>query len=315
MAARAQPRPAGPRRRKAIRGALPRLAESNGGGYCSGDWFPNRDLVDAPKLLSGRYVLEQQVGSGSMATVYRARDLMTDEVVAVKLMHRVLRASVTAARFQREVQHLRRLRHENILPVFDFGEDRDDLYFTMPYVEGATLRQRLHAGPLPLDLVLGIARQLASALDYAHSQNVLHRDLKPENVLFAGDRVLLCDFGISRAIVASSEDALSSSGIAIGTPAYMSPEQARHADIIDGRSDIYALGCVTYEMVTGDQPFTGASLMALMSRHASQEPLPIRSVRPGVPAHVEHAIRIALAKEPRDRHSSATAFATELYGG
>jgi serine/threonine-protein kinase len=185
----------------------------------------------------------------------------------------------------------------------------------MPYLAGATLRVRLNErGPMPLETVLNIVTQLASALDYAHAQNVVHRDLKPENVLFAGDRVMLCDFGIARAIIASSEDALSSSGIAIGTPAYMSPEQALQIENIDGRTDIYALGCVTYEMLTGDPPFTGASLMALMSRHASQEPFPIRSVRPEVPPHIEEAIRIALAKDPRDRQRTATAFAAQLQG-
>jgi serine/threonine-protein kinase len=271
--------------------------------------------VDAPQKLSGRYLLDGEVGRGSMATVFRARDTTTGETVAVKLLHRVLTASVTAARFQREIQHLGRLRHPNILPLLDFGQDGDQLFFTMPFIEGDTLRVRLNrVGPMELGAVSAIVTQLASALDYAHAQNVVHRDLKPENVLFAGDRVLLCDFGVSRAIVASSEDALSSSGIAVGTPTYMSPEQSLRVDTIDGRTDIYALGCVTYEMLTGDPPFTGANLMTLMARHASQVPLPIRSVRPDIPAHVEAAISASLAKDARERPGSATAWVARLCG-
>jgi serine/threonine-protein kinase len=271
--------------------------------------------VNAPQQLSGRYLLEHEVGRGSMATVLRARDTTTGETVAVKRLHRVLKASVTAARFQREIQHLKRLRHPNILPLLDFGEDGDNLFFTMPFVEGDTLRARLNrVGRMELSAVLAIVTQLASALDYAHAENVVHRDIKPENVLFAGDRVVLCDFGVSRAIVVSSEDALSSSGIAVGTPAYMSPEQSLHTDAIDGRADIYALGCLTYEMLTGEPPFTGANLMTLMSRHASETPLPIRTVRPDIPAHVEAAVSASLAKDPRDRPASAGAYVARLCG-
>ena len=271
--------------------------------------------MNAPQQLAGRYLLEQEVGRGAMATVFRARDSATGETVAVKRLHRVLAASVTAARFQREIQHLRRLRHENILPLLDFGVDGEDLFFTMPFIEGETLRAKLNrVGSMELGAVIAIVTQLASALDYAHAQNVVHRDLKPENVLLAGGRAVLGDFGVSRAIVASSEDALSSSGIAVGTPTYMSPEQSLRANSIDGRTDIYALGCVTYEMLTGEPPFTGPNLMTLMARHASQAPLPIRTVRPDIPAHVEAAISASLAKKAGERPASAGAYVARLCG-
>jgi len=267
-----------------------------------------------PGELSGRYLIEREIGRGAMGTVFRARDRATDQTVAVKILRPELIASVIAQRFHREIRFLRRLNHPNILPLLDSGQDGDHLYFTMPFIDGDTLRARIdNVGAFPLDVSLGILAQLADALDYAHSQNILHRDLKPENILLPGNQVVLCDFGVARALIASSnEDAVSSSGIVVGTPHYMSPEQAFGEGAVDSRSDIYALGCVMYEMLTGDLPFHGVSLMAVIARHANQSPRPIRSVRPEIPVHVESAIYAAMAKDADARPPSAAAFLDRL---
>jgi serine/threonine-protein kinase len=263
-----------------------------------------------PRELSGRYTLEREIGQGGMARVFLGHDGVTGDTVAIKVLRPELVASVSAARFHREIRHLRTLRHPNILPLLDSGQEGELLYFSMPYVEGDTLRIRLdRVGVLPLEETLTVVAQLSSALDYAHAHNIVHRDLKPENILFADDRVLLCDFGISRAIVASStEDMLSSSGVAVGTPSYMSPEQALHGAAVDGRTDIYALGCLTYEMLAGEPPFSGRTLLSLIARHANQAPRSIRSVRPEIPPQVEAAIHAAMAKTVEARPPSAAAY-------
>lgn len=278
-----------------------------------------RRIVDrtreaSPRQLAGRYVLERELGHGGMAHVFSARDLTSNGVVAVKLLRRKLAGVVSIARFRREILYVGSLRHPHILPLLDSGEDSGDLFFTMPLVEGETLRARLaRTGPLALADVYALVVALASALDYAHAHNIVHRDLKPENIMFDGDHVLLCDFGIARAIeLAANEEALSSSGIAIGTPTYMSPEQALHDGPVDGRTDIYALGCVAYETLTGDPPFTGPTALSVMIRHATIDARPIRSVRPEVPAAFEEAIRDAMAKSPDARPSTGAEFAVRL---
>jgi len=267
-----------------------------------------------PHELSSRYRIDREIGRGAMGLVFKAHDRETGDTVAIKILRPELIASVSAERFHREIRYLRRLRHPNILPLLDSGQDRDQVYFTMPFVDGDTLRTRIEqAGPFSLDTSLSIIAQLAGALDYAHVQNVLHRDLKPENVLFAGENVVLCDFGVARAIVASSsEDAISSSGIVVGTPCYMSPEQAFGGSVVDARSDIYALGCVMYEMLIGEPPFHGASLFAIMARHITDPPRPMRSVRPEIPPHIESAVHSAMAKDVHARPPSASAFVDRL---
>jgi serine/threonine protein kinase len=264
--------------------------------------------------LSSRYEIVREVGQGSMARVYLAVDQRDGRQMAIKVLRPELASTVSTARFLREIHYLLMLEHRGILPILDAAESGQLLYFVMPYAEGPTLRARLIAdGPLSLTESLCVASELADALDYAHGHNILHRDLKPENILFHDGRVVLCDFGVARAIVLSSTDeVLSSSGIALGTPSYMSPEQTLLDAPLDGRCDIYALGCVVYEMLTGEVPFTGVSHLALAAAHASAPPRPIRTVRSDVPAAIEAAVFRALAKSVADRPPSGRAFVQML---
>jgi len=266
--------------------------------------------------LSQRYAIAREIGRGSMAHVYLATDQDNGQRVAIKILRPELASSVSAARFLREIQYLRTLRHRNILPILDAADRGQLLYFVMPFADGQTLRARLTTdGQLSLIDSVRIASQLADALDYAHAHNIVHRDLKPENILFDREHVVLCDFGIARAIVLSStEDALSSSGIAIGTPSYMSPEQALFDAPIDGRSDIYALGCVMYEMLTGEVPFPGRGPLAVAAAHAAVTARPIRTVRPEVSTAMEAAVFGALSKSVADRPGSGRAFMRMLEG-
>jgi serine/threonine-protein kinase len=266
-------------------------------------------LADA---LRDRYVLERELGRGGMATVYLARDLRHDRPVALKVLHPELAATLGPDRFLREIRIAARLQHPHILPLHDSGEGAGRLWYTMPYVEGESLRGRLRREiQLPLEVALGIARQIAGALDYAHQHGVVHRDMKPENVLLSGDEALVADFGIAKALDAAGGEKLTETGLSLGTPAYMSPEQAT-ASPVDGRADIYSLGCIVYEMLAGDPPFAGASPRAVLARHAV-DPVPaIRTARPGVPAHLEQAINRALAKVPADRFATAGEFGAAL---
>lgn len=251
-----------------------------------------------------------------MAIVYQARDWQSDTDVAIKVLRTELAQSIVAQRFLREIAYLRTLRHPGILPILDSGERDDLMYFVMPYVAAETLRQRLvRDGPFGLDDVDRVVADVASTLDFAHRQNIVHRDLKPENILLTQPRAILCDFGIARCIVASSNEArLSTSGIAVGTPCYMSPEQQLADDTIDGRCDIYALGCVAYEMLTGEPPFTSTSLLSLVTAHVAKPARSIRSVRPDVPLVVESAILAALAKRRDDRPPTGAAFVASFRG-
>jgi serine/threonine-protein kinase len=197
--------------------------------------------------------------------------------------------------------------------MLDLGSAGDLLYYVMPFVAGESLRSLLNrAGALELPRVHLIARQLADAIDYAHSQNVIHRDIKPENILLDGDRALICDFGLARAIDQSATEPISSSGLILGTPAYMSPEQIMGADDIDGRCDIYALGCVLYEMLTGEVPFSGPTAQAIGARHLRERPRSIRVVRPEVPEQLEAGVFAAMAKLPEDRPPTGTALMSRL---
>ena len=263
--------------------------------------------------LSGRYAIEGVVGHGGMATVYRAHDRKHDRPVAVKVIRPDLTLTVTRERFVREVRLASRLQHPNILPVYDSGDAEGQLYYVMPLVEGESLRNRLNRErQMPLEEALQIGREVADALAYAHRHGVVHRDVKPENILLSGGHVLVADFGIARAIGAGDGDRLTDTGLAIGTPSYMSPEQGSAEPTIDQRSDIYSLGCVIYEMLGGTPPFTGTSAQAILARHARDPVPPLRTVREAVPPGVEAAIVRALAKVPADRFPDAESFARAL---
>jgi len=265
--------------------------------------------------LADRYVIEREIGQGGAAIVYLARDLKHGRAVAVKVLRPELGLSLGADRFLREIRIAAGLNHPHILAVHDSGEANGLLYYVMPYVEGESLRERLRReGPLPIDEALRIAREVADALSYAHSQGVIHRDIKPGNILLVGGHAVVADFGI--AVAAGSEpDALTELGLAIGTPAYMSPEQGGSAGPIDGRTDLYSLGCVLYEMLTGSPPFTGSTPQVVLARHATDRPAPVRTARRSVPVPVDAAVHRALAKMPADRFPTAQQFVEALSAG
>ena len=263
--------------------------------------------------LRERYALEREIGRGGSAYVYLARDLRDGAAVAVKVLRPELVTVVSTSRFLREVEIARSLRHPNIVELLDFGSVDGMLYYTMPYIKGATLRARLQAErQLPLPEALRIARDVAAALDYAHERNIVHRDVKPGNILLDGTRTLVTDFGIARAMTMAGGQELTDSGIALGTPEYMSPEQASGDRLLDVRTDIYALGCVVYEMIAGEAPFTGPNAQAIIARHAAEAPRSIRIIRGSVSPAVERAIEKALAKVPVDRFDRASLFADAL---
>src|SRR5690242_1569570 len=248
-----------------------------------------------------------------MGVVYRAWDVRHERPVALKVVRPELGSVLAAERFLREIQLAAKLQHPHIVPLYDSGEAAGALFYVMPLVEGESLRARLtRERQLPLDDALQITREVADALGYAHSHDVLHRDIKPENILLAGGHALVVDFGIGRAITAAGGERLTESGISVGTPAYMSPEQATGDTKLDGRSDLYSLACVLYEMLAGHPPFLGASAQEVIVRH-TLDPVPsLRSARPGVPRAVERAVTKALAKVPADRFATAAALVAAL---
>jgi eukaryotic-like serine/threonine-protein kinase len=262
--------------------------------------------------LGDSYALERELGRGGMATVYLAQDLRHDRPVALKVLHPELAASLGPDRFQREIRFAARLQHPHILTVLDSGEAGGRLWFTMPFVEGESLRDRLRRErQLPLEDALQIAREAARALDYAHQHGIVHRDIKPENILLTRDgSTLVADFGIARAL--ESDEKLTQTGMVIGTPAYMSPEQASGDKGIDARTDIYSLGAVLYEMLAGEAPYTGPTAQAIIAKRL-MDPVPsVRRVRPNVPAPMDQAIQRALAPVAADRFASAGDFARAL---
>jgi serine/threonine-protein kinase len=263
--------------------------------------------------LVGRFTLERELGRGGMATVYLARDLRHDRLVALKVLHPELGAAMGAERFRHEIETAARLEHPHILPVFDSGEAAGQLWYTMPYVQGESLRDRLRRqGQLPIEEALRLIREAADGLDNAHQHGVIHRDIKPENILLSGNHARVADFGIARALEAGEDQRLTATGVTVGTPAYMSPEQASGARLLDGRSDVYSLGCVLYELLAGEAPFTGPTPQAVIARRFVEPAPPVRRLRGAVPANVEAAIARALAREPADRFQSAAEFARAL---
>jgi serine/threonine-protein kinase len=263
--------------------------------------------------LADRYHLERELGSGGMAIVYLAQDLKHRRQVAIKVLRPELAAALGRERFLREVTTTANLRHPHILPLFDSGEADEFLFYVMPLVEGESLRGRLaREKQLPLDDAMRIAREVADALDHAHAHGLVHRDIKPANILLENGHAVVADFGIARAITAAGAEALTETGLSLGTPLYMSPEQAAGEPSIDGRSDQYALGCVLYEMLGGEPPFTGRTAQAILARRLGEPAPPLRTVRESVPVHVEQAINRALSKAPADRFATAKQFAEAL---
>jgi eukaryotic-like serine/threonine-protein kinase len=261
--------------------------------------------------LHDRYVVDRELGRGGMARVWLSRDLKHDRLVAIKVLHPELAATLGPERFQREIRTTARLDHPHILPVLDSGEAAGLLWYTMPYVRGESLRDRLRReSQLPLEVALDITRQVASALDYAHHAGVVHRDLKPENILLADDQARVADFGVAKALSEAGADQLTESGLAVGTPAYMSPEQASGGQV-DSRSDVYALGCVLYEMLAGEPPYTGATAQAVLAKRL-REPVPHLGTMREVPQAVEDAVTRALARAPADRYPTVSQFSQAL---
>jgi len=263
--------------------------------------------------LPERYVIERELGRGGMAIVLLAQDSKHHRHVALKVLHPDLAVSIGAARFLQEIAIAAKLTHPHILPLHDSGEAGGLLYYVMPYVEGESLRDRLRReGPLSVRESVEIARQVAGALSYAHSRDIVHRDIKPENILLEAGHAVVSDFGIARAMTAAGGDDLSETGIVLGTPAYMSPEQAIGARDIDGRTDLYSLGCVLYEMLAGRAPFAETSVEEILHQHLTVPPRPLREIRPEVPDVVERAVGRALEKERADRFPDPAGFADAL---
>ncbi len=272
------------------------------------------DLLERLKsALADRYAVESEIGRGGMATVFLAEDLKHHRQVAIKVMHPEISSDVATERFFREIEIVAGLTHPHILPLHDSGQADGLLYCVMPFIEGESLLDRLQREKqLPVEDALQITREVADALGYAHERGIIHRDIKPANILLQKGHAVVADFGIARAVEQAETASITQTGVAVGTPTYMSPEQASGAQDLDGRTDIYALGCVLYQMLAGTPPYAGVTPLAVIKRH-SKDPVPsVRTVRDSVPESVERAITRALAKVPTDRYQTAGEFASAL---
>ncbi|MFQ5704528.1 MAG: protein kinase [Gemmatimonadales bacterium] len=263
--------------------------------------------------LADRYTIEGELGEGGMATVYLAHDLKHDRQVALKILRPELVAVIGTTRFLHEIRVTANLHHPHIVQLYDSGEADGVLYYVMPCVEGESLREKLNReNQLSVEDAVAIARSVADALDYAHRRNVIHRDIKPENIMLQEGTPLVADFGIALAISTVAGDRITETGLSLGTPSYMSPEQATGDRELSARSDVYALGCVLYEMLAGDPPFSGSNVQAVIAKVLVEKPLGLRAIRDTVPLHIEQAVEKALAKVPADRFGSAKDFAEAL---
>ncbi|HEV8148953.1 MAG TPA: protein kinase [Gemmatimonadales bacterium] len=273
----------------------------------------SNELDRLTRALAGRYAIERELGQGGMATVYLAQDLKHRRKVALKVLRPELAAIIGAERFLKEIEVTANLQHPNILPLYDSGEADSFLYYVMPYVEGESLRDRLtREKQLSVDESVALARAVAAALEFAHRHGVVHRDIKPENILLQSGQALVADFGIALALSQAGGSRMTETGMSLGTPHYMSPEQATGDRTLDARSDIYALGCITYEMLAGEPPYLGNTAQAIVAKILTETPTPVRKRRPSVPPHIEAAVQMALAKLPADRFATAAEFSAAL---
>jgi serine/threonine-protein kinase len=272
-------------------------------------------LTQLRTSLADHYTIEREIGAGGMATVYLARDLRHDRHVALKVLKPDLGAVLGVERFLSEIKVTANLQHPNLLPLFDSGEAEGLLYYVMPFVEGESLRSRLdREKQLPIDEAIRVSISIANALEYAHAHGVIHRDLKPENILLQSGQPVIADFGIALAVSKAGGNRITQTGLSLGTPAYMSPEQATGDRVIDARSDIYSLGAMTYEMLTGEPPHTGSTSQSVIARMLTEKPRPIRTTRAAVPEYVEATVQRALEKLPADRFSTVREYAEGLRG-
>ncbi|MCZ6857274.1 MAG: serine/threonine-protein kinase, partial [Gemmatimonadetes bacterium] len=263
--------------------------------------------------LADRYAIEREIGAGGMATVYLAEDLKHHRKVAVKVLRPELAAVLGAERFLKEIEVTANLQHPNILPLYDSGEADAFLYYVMPYIEGESLRDKLNREKqFAVEETVEIAKSVAGALSYAHERGVIHRDIKPENILLQAGQALVADFGIALAVSQAGGTRLTETGLSLGTPHYMSPEQATGDRELDARSDVYSLGATVYEMLVGDPPHMGSTVQAIIAKVLSETPAPITRARELVPPNVAAAVRQSLAKTPADRFHSTAEFAEAL---
>src|SRR5881409_1144835 len=273
-------------------------------------------MTDTARLttaLAGRYAIERELGAGGMATVYLARDLKHDRDVALKVLRPELAAVLGAERFLQEIRISARLDHPHILTLIDSGESDGFVWYVLPYVRGESLREKLtREQQLSIEEAVRIATQVASALDYAHHHGVIHRDIKPENILLHEGEAVVADFGIALALREAGGPRLTESGLSLGTPQYMSPEQATGGRELDARSDVYSLAAVVYEMLTGEPPHTGPTVQAVIAKLLTERPTRIRTVRDTVPEGIDAAVAKALSKVPADRFGGAAEFAAAL---
>lgn len=265
------------------------------------------------KAFEGRYEIDREVGSGGMATVYLAKDLKHERRVAIKVLRPELAAALGPDRFPREIRIVAQLQHPHVLPLHDSGETEGFLYYVMPFVDGESLRVKLdREGQLPIHDAVRILREVADALAYAHAQGVMHRDIKPDNVMISGRHALVMDFGVAKAVSSAGGEKLTTVGVAVGTPTYMSPEQAMGQENVDQRSDIYALGVLGYELLAGSPPFTGPTAQAVLSAHVLETPPDVTELRPAVVPGLADLVMRCLEKNPADRPQTADEILRQL---
>ena len=269
------------------------------------------DLLREP--LADKYEIESLLGSGGMGAVYLARDIKHDRPVAIKVLHPEFAQSLGSERFLREVAVTAKLSHPHVLPLYDSGDADGFLYYVMPLIEGEDLGERIaREKQLPIKDTVHIAKEVAEAIGYAHSMGLVHRDIKPGNIMLSGGHAIVVDFGIARAVDAAADgDKITQTGMSVGTPSYMAPEQAM-ADEIDGRADLYSLGCVIYEMLVGQVPFTAPTPSGVIARHAMDSVPPVTIMREAIPDELEDVIMQAMAKTPADRYQTGMEMAEAL---